>query len=92
MAVELALGLEKRFGIQLPAMMLNEAPTIERVTGRIVDKLLGGASEAADGQNAPGELVEHLARQHGEGMSSDDVAQTVEDARSLAAKGARLIA
>jgi len=39
MGVELALSLEKRFGVQIPAMMLNEGPTVERVATRIIERL-----------------------------------------------------
>lgn len=72
MGVELALGLEKRFGIQVPAMMLNEGPTVERVTARIMERLA-----AADG---PGEESNDLAAtafsmaaQHGESVSREVV-------------------
>jgi acyl carrier protein len=52
MAVELAMGLEQRFGIQLPVMMLNDSPTANNVTARIMEKLLAaedsGAEDMAD--------------------------------------------
>lgn len=91
MAVELALGLEQRFGIQLPVMMLNEAPTTERVTARIVEKLLG-RSEEDQPENATDTMVENLAMQHGEAMSQEEIEYMAEDTRALARNGARLIA
>ena len=85
MGVELALGLEKRFGIQLPAMMLSEGPSVERVASRIVDRVMGGtdAAEPAadDGMTA---LVAQLAAQHGEDISDLDMAQMAADTRENA--------
>ncbi|MDD5177473.1 MAG: SDR family NAD(P)-dependent oxidoreductase [Sterolibacterium sp.] len=92
MAVELALGLEQRFGIQLPVMMLNESPTAERVTTRIVEKLLGGTDEAVSLAGAIDSVVESIAKQHGEAISREEVERMAEDARTLAQNGARLIA
>ncbi len=91
MAVELALGLEQRFGIQLPAMMLNDSPSAARVTTRIVEKLLGAEKIAQDVVNAA-DMVEGMLRQHGEAaMSQEEVESLVEDAEALARKGASLI-
>jgi NADPH:quinone reductase-like Zn-dependent oxidoreductase/short-subunit dehydrogenase/acyl carrier protein len=85
MGVELALGLEKRFGIQLPAMMLSEGPSVERVASRIVDRVMGGTdpTEPAtdDGMIA---LVAQLAAQHGEDISELDITRTAEEARERA--------
>jgi len=72
MAVELALGLEQRFGLQLPAMMLSEAPTVERVAARIVEKLCGEDPEEAE-KRAATELISGIARQHGETLSQDEI-------------------
>lgn len=92
MAVELALGLEQRFGIQLPMMMLNEAPTVEKVTQRIVDKLMGG-SDADDGAaNTVDAVVQDMAQQHGEALAEEDVQQLMADARALQQRGTRLTA
>lgn len=91
MGVELALGLEQRFGIQLPAMMLNDSPSAARVTARIVEKLLGGEEGAPDDAGVAN-MVEGLARQHGESaMSRQDVENLGKEAEALARKGASLI-
>jgi acyl carrier protein len=90
MAVELALRLEQRLGIHLPVMMLNESPTADKVTVRVVHKLLGG-EDAAD-QEVSGELVESVARQHGEEMSRDEIERVAKDAQVLAERGVRLTA
>ena len=91
MAVELALGLEQRFAIQLPVMMLNDAPTADNVTARIVDKLLGGSSEAAETPQ-PAAVIAGLARQHGEGLTDEEIRSLGDEARKLAENGTRLIA
>lgn len=92
MAVELALGLEQRFGIQLPVMMLNESPTAEKVTARIVDKLLGGADINASSEVTVDALVQDLAKQHGENVTAEDVQHIAEGARMMVQEGARLTA
>lgn len=75
MGVELALGLEKRFGIQVPAMMLNEGPTVDRVTERILERLftVGEVSESTHGLN---ESAAELAALHGVSLSSEVIAAT----------------
>ncbi|WP_207389773.1 type I polyketide synthase [Aquitalea sp. USM4] len=88
MAVELAMGLEQRFGIQLPVMMLNDSPTATNVTARIMEKLLAAEDSGSEDM---AEVVAGLARQHGEGLSQDDMQQLNEDARKLAQSGASLI-
>jgi acyl carrier protein len=90
MAVELALGLEQRFGIQLPAMMLNDSPSAARVTARIVERLLGAGKIAQDALDTA-EMVEGVLRQHGEAaMSREEVESLIEDAEALARKGTSL--
>lgn len=89
MAVELALGLEQRFGIQLPAMMLNDAPTVQTVASRIIDKLIGATdSSAVDTEQA---LVADLVQQHGGGMTQEQIQELTIDAQALSENGAQLI-
>jgi phthiocerol/phenolphthiocerol synthesis type-I polyketide synthase C len=92
MAVELALGLEQRFGIQLPVMMLNESPTAEKVTRRIVDKLLGEVDGEDSATNTIEAMVHDLAKQHGESLPMEDAQQIAEDARALVQQGATVSA
>lgn len=73
MAVELALGLEQRFGIQLPVMMLNDSPTADKVSKIIIEKLTGNTSDAESDRSTA--VVEAIARQHGESISPEDVAE-----------------
>ncbi len=81
MAVELALGLEQRFGIKLPVMILNESPTTDRVAARIVDNLLGGAEDAEAARDTVGALVENIARQHGETVTPEEIESLAADTR-----------
>lgn len=78
MGVELGMGLEKRFGIQLPAMMLSEGPSIERLAARIVELVAGGsADQGPDAESELSRLVSGLAAQHGERVSEDEIRATV---------------
>ncbi|MCW2314216.1 SDR family NAD(P)-dependent oxidoreductase [Rhodoferax antarcticus] len=85
MGIELAMGLEKRFGIQLPAMMLSQGPTVERVTTRIVAQILAsgepGTSETNDTKDNMDSVVALLAAQHGEEISADEMSKVAEQAR-----------
>ncbi|MGA7181517.1 MAG: SDR family NAD(P)-dependent oxidoreductase [Thiobacillaceae bacterium] len=88
MGVELGLGLEKRFGIQLPAMMLGEGPTVERVAARIIERVLGTDDQGGeDAETRHETVVTTLAMQHGEEIPADEL---VRMAKQTAA-GARLI-
>lgn len=87
MAVELALALERRFGVRVPPMLLNENPSIERIAERLLASLAPQAP--ADPTR---ELVQSVLAQHAE---AEQLAQTDELAREVrqAAGGAtRLIA
>jgi len=92
MAVELALGLEQRFCIQLPVMMLNESPTAHNVTQRIIEKLLGGAETDEPVAGSFETVVQDMAKQHGESVTAEDLKKIAEDAQALAQQNARLSA
>jgi len=77
MGVELALGLEKRFGIQVPAMILNEGPTVERVTTRIIERLT--ATDAPEGEGDLSSTAASLAAQHGDSVSREVLEAVVAD-------------
>ena len=78
MGVELALGLEKRFGIQVPAMMLNEGPTVERVTARIIERL-ATTDDAGEAANDLTGMALNMASQHGAAVSREIVEAAVAD-------------
>ena len=87
MAVELAMGLEQRFGVQLPAMLLTESPSIEVVAARIAGKLSGTEEEGPGGVEA---TAMQLLRQHGETPDQADIERMAEDVRALKRDGTRL--
>jgi len=89
MGVELVLGLEERFGIQLPGMMLSEGPTIERVSARIAECILG--EQEQDSGDHLDTMVTTLAAQHGEDLSADELENTAKQVKEQARTGIRLI-
>ncbi len=68
MAVELSVGLEQRFGIRLPTMLLQDSPTVEKVAQRIVKRLL--EQKVSDSEE---ERILALAQTHGETLSEHDI-------------------
>ena len=92
MAVELVMGLEKRFGIELPAMMLNEGTTVERVAARVIDRLLRTDEPvSAGGKDRLDAVAATLATQHGESVAAEVLVETLEHARSMEPGKMRLI-
>ena len=89
MAVELATGLEQRFGIQLPVMMLNDSPTANKVTARIVDKLISDGNRADEELSR--DLVAEVAGQHGEGFTREEMQSLKSDVFRLVQTGTKLI-
>jgi acyl transferase domain-containing protein/NADPH:quinone reductase-like Zn-dependent oxidoreductase/short-subunit dehydrogenase/acyl carrier protein len=80
MAVELAQGMEQSFDLQVPIMMLNESPTVERLTSFIVEKLSGNTED--DVANPAEALVQDWARQHGENVEPSDIKHLVGDMKA----------
>ncbi len=74
MAVELALGLEQRFKVQLPAMMLNDAPTINGLSVRIGRMLTGNLDDAELPATQSTVAIETLLKQHGETINQEELA------------------
>ena len=89
MAVELALGLEQRFGVKLPAMMLGDGMAVDRVAARLVDKLLGGDADPVAAAHSIDSVVADVARQHGEDATPELLERMASDARALAQSRAR---
>lgn len=92
MAVELAVGLETRFGIQLPVMMLNESPTAEKVAQRIVERLLGANDQTDATANSIDAVVQAMTEQHGENLTAEGIQQIIADTRALQKDRTRLTA
>ncbi|UCV17085.1 SDR family NAD(P)-dependent oxidoreductase [Quatrionicoccus australiensis] len=78
MGVELALGLEKRFGIQVPAMMLNEGPSIERITARIMERLVSDVG-CGEENSTLAAIAFSMAAQHGESIPPEILEAAVLD-------------
>lgn len=88
MAVELAVSLEQRIGVRLPAMMLQDSPTVEQIAGRIVARLMGATQDESDEA-----VATKLARLHAEELSEGDAAAMAQVSRApqdTGSKGARL--
>jgi acyl carrier protein len=78
MAVELALGLEQRIGVQLPVMMLNDSPTVEKVTGIILKKVLSSTDDEVSTGYCAKDMIEDIAKQHGD-VVSDEILEKITD-------------
>ena len=78
MAVELAVGLEQRTGVRLPAMMLQDSPTVEQIAKRIVVRLTGNVDENISEEA----LLADLARRHAVDLSESEAAGILNDATS----------
>jgi NADPH:quinone reductase-like Zn-dependent oxidoreductase/short-subunit dehydrogenase/acyl carrier protein len=72
MGVELALALEERLGIKLPAFLLSEGPTADRLAQRLVHSLRKSAQEDGLFLSPDRETFEQLAKQHG--VATDEAA------------------
>ncbi|MGC9163168.1 MAG: SDR family NAD(P)-dependent oxidoreductase [Thiomonas sp.] len=91
MAVELGLALEKRFGVTLPAMLINDNPTVERIAERVYAGLFGEA--AAEETSAQAQLVQGMAAQHAETeLDAQQLQALVDDLHSKTQGTTRLIA
>lgn len=75
MAVELAVGLEQRIGVRLPAMMLQDSPTVEQIAVRVTARLAGTARE----DNADGAMLAELARRHAEELTESEASGIIRD-------------
>jgi len=73
MAVELGLGLERRFGVRVPAMMANARATVGKVADFIVERLLQPAGEGPAPGNDLLAVAQALAESHGEELSLETV-------------------
>ncbi|MDD4617452.1 MAG: type I polyketide synthase, partial [Alphaproteobacteria bacterium] len=91
MVVELALAIEQRMGVNLPAMALSEGSgSIDRICTKLAEKLCGGAEEKK-GDNLE-MLVDAVAAQHNESLSAEIVAETIAEIKSQTHSKARRIA
>ncbi len=78
MAVELAVALEQRMGVRLPAMMLQDSPSVEQIAERVLARLAGTAhSDGADSA-----MLNELARRHAEDLTANEVSDIIGEART----------
>jgi acyl carrier protein len=91
MGVELVLGIEKRFGIELPVMALNEGPSVARIAQRVATDLTDGQAGSADEDTRLLGLARGMAAQHAEELSPQQLAEAVSQVREQAHQGTRLI-
>ena len=74
MGVELALALEERLGVKLPAFLLSEGPTSARLAQRLAHMLLKEAADEGDALRLDfgAQQLQHLADAHGVVSGSAD--------------------
>lgn len=82
MGVELALGIEKRFGVHMPAMVLNEGPTIERLAERVFHHLFEHQAPVTESQQME-TLVRHMAEIHSANADEQEITEMADLARSM---------
>ncbi len=75
MGVELALALEERLGVKLPAFLLSEGPTPARLAQRLVHMLQKVEVEDPYTRQADPRALERLAERHGVQSGSTDAEQ-----------------
>lgn len=92
MAVELALGIEKRFAITLPVMLLTEGPSVDRISQRIATQISSGADASMQEGIGLESVVSVMAVQHGSEVTDEEIAQTVAETKAvMAGEGVRLL-
>lgn len=74
---------------EIEGTLLNDSPTADKVTARIVEKLLGNTDKWSTTDSVD-TLVHELAKQHGENVTAEDVQQIATGARALVQQGARM--
>lgn len=78
MAMELALSIEHATGLRLPPMLLQDAPTIDHLAQRLLDRMAPTDSETPPEAT----VLAELARRHSERLDNEDiqnVLQTLEN-------------
>jgi phthiocerol/phenolphthiocerol synthesis type-I polyketide synthase C len=70
MAVELALGVEKRTGFRLSAMALNEGPTVSRLAERVLSMIQADATLEPEQQDQS--LLRQIIHQHSDGLTDEE--------------------
>ena len=80
MTVELVLAVEDRFGINFSAMELSgSANNIERIVKKVAEKLSNSVKKQEG--DALVDLVKMVASQHEDGLTADELSETVKEIR-----------
>jgi acyl transferase domain-containing protein/acyl carrier protein len=90
MAMELVTALERRFGVEVPIMVLSENATIDALTVRVIQLLAADASESEEATDGTA-LVSSLARTHAEAVPEHTLTELAREADLAGARGSRLI-
>lgn len=90
MGVELALAIEGRFGVSMPAMALSQGPTITRITERIVAQLCHEDGGERDTGADAASQVARMAERHASTFS-DEEAQRIAAALEKGSSDVRLV-
>lgn len=69
MAVDLALGLEARFDIKVPPMVLNDSPTVEKLASFIYQQYQKNSKDTLP----PDAMILDLAKKHGTAISAEEL-------------------
>lgn len=75
MGVELALSIESRFGVNMPAMAFADGPSLHRVADKILSQLDPEMQRAAEPADTAEMTVRALADKHGGELSGEQVSE-----------------
>ena len=84
MGVELAMAVEKRFNVNMPAMALSEGPSIMRLSERIMQKISGAETEAPTGET---DNIKRLASIHNEDLGESGIEELSSKVKSADNRG-----
>ncbi len=87
MGVELAMAVEKRFDVNMPAMALSEGPSITRLAERIMQKLLGAEIEESTDET---DNLRRLASVHNEEITQSNL-EELDDMISTSDSGQNIL-
>jgi acyl transferase domain-containing protein/NADPH:quinone reductase-like Zn-dependent oxidoreductase/acyl carrier protein len=77
MGVELTLALGKRFGVNLPVMVLSENPTLSRLAQRVLELIK--RDEQAEHDDPAAAQIAQIAAQHGVDANREVIVQFAQD-------------
>jgi acyl transferase domain-containing protein/NADPH:quinone reductase-like Zn-dependent oxidoreductase/acyl carrier protein len=92
MSLELRLGIERRFAVEIPLPAISETTTLASIAKAIVSRIQDPGPQALDDQDVQRETEAELVRRHvAEDVSMDELAELSEVVRSKRAEGERMI-